>query len=138
MGDFGEVQSDLLNMAATLATNGQGRVVDEALKKAAEPIRKDMFDQTLIDPKRRSGNLHESITVGKPGTSRGVRRIKTGIFKNKLTTTAPHAHLVEFGHGGPAPAPPHPFIRPAFDRQADNAFRIIREELGKAIDDLKK
>jgi len=26
---------------------------------------------------------------------------------------APHAHLVEYGHGGPHPAKAHPFFRPA-------------------------
>jgi len=29
---------------------------------------------------------------------------------------APHAHLVEFGHGGPHAAPAHPFLRPAKER----------------------
>lgn len=29
---------------------------------------------------------------------------------------APHAHLVEYGHGGPHPAPAHPFLRPAKER----------------------
>ena len=28
---------------------------------------------------------------------------------------APHAHLVEYGHGGPHPAPAHPFFRPEVD-----------------------
>ena len=36
-------------------------------------------------------------------------------------------------HGGPAPAPAHPFVRPAFDTRADEAFseikRVLRDEL---------
>ncbi len=38
-----------------------------------------------------------------------------------------------YGHGGPAPAPAHPFVRPAFDTKADEAFseikRVLRDEL---------
>ena len=138
LSDFGDVESDLRKMATTLEANNEGDAVDRALVKAAEPVSADMLRRTTVDPKIRTGRLHASITTGKPGTSaKGIRRIKTGVFKNRMATSAPHAHLVEFGHGGPAPAPPHPFVRPAFDAQADNAFRIIREELGKAIDELK-
>jgi HK97 gp10 family phage protein len=32
------------------------------------------------------------------------------------------AHLVELGHGGPHPAPPHPFMRPAFDSSQSAAL----------------
>lgn len=139
LSDFGELQADLVKMALALETNGEGKAVDRALVKAAKPVRQDMLARTLVDPRRRTGNLHGSITTGRPTSSaNGVRRIKTGVFKGKMATTAPHAHLVEFGHGGPAPAPPHPFVRPAFDAQKETAFRIIREELGKAIDDLRK
>lgn len=133
LGDFGELQSDLQKMAILLEANGEGKAVDNALVKAAVPIREDMLRRTTIDPKMITHNLHNSITTGKPGSAGGVRRIKTGVFKDKMVSAAPHAHLVEFGHGGPAPAPPHPYVRPAFDAQADNAFRIIREELEKAL-----
>lgn len=34
---------------------------------------------------------------------------------------APHAHLVEFGHGGPNPAPAHPFLRPALESEITEA-----------------
>lgn len=34
----------------------------------------------------------------------------------RVYARAPHAHLVEFGHGGPHPAPAHPFLRPAKER----------------------
>jgi HK97 gp10 family phage protein len=42
---------------------------------------------------------------------------------------APHAHLVEFGHGGPQPAPPHPFFRPA----RDEMLPIVKEDIAKAL-----
>ena len=42
--------------------------------------------------------------------------------------------FVEFGHAGPAPAPAHPYIRPAYDARADESYEIIREGLRDAID----
>lgn len=41
---------------------------------------------------------------------------------------------VEFGHGGPGPAPAHPYIRPAYDVRQDEAYEIIRDGLRDAID----
>lgn len=43
------------------------------------------------------------------------------------------AHLVEYGHGGPHPAPPHPFMRPAWDQGARPAFQVYRQELTEGI-----
>jgi HK97 gp10 family phage protein len=47
---------------------------------------------------------------------------------------APHAHLVEFGHGGPHPAPPHPFVRPAWDEMKDEVKANIKSGLKKLIE----
>ena len=48
---------------------------------------------------------------------------------------APHAHLVEFGHGGPHPAGPHPYMRPGVTRAAPGIARIIKDGLLQVIDD---
>lgn len=47
---------------------------------------------------------------------------------------APHAHLVEYGHGGAHPAPPHPFIRLTIDEMLPQARRNIEEKLKKVIE----
>ena len=39
------------------------------------------------------------------------------------------AHLIENGHGGPAPAPPHPHIAPAYEE----GVRVFESELKKAF-----
>ena len=36
---------------------------------------------------------------------------------NYVLSPSKYAHLVELGHGGPMPAPAHPFVRPAWDGQ---------------------
>jgi hypothetical protein len=47
---------------------------------------------------------------------------------------APYAQPVEFGHGGPHPAPPHPFVRPAFDARAEEAYEEMKKLLNEALD----
>jgi len=46
---------------------------------------------------------------------------------------APHAHLVEFGHAGLHPAPPHPFFRPAVDGCREEVMRNIQTGLKKTV-----
>jgi HK97 gp10 family phage protein len=43
-----------------------------------------------------------------------------------VIATAPHAKLVEFGHGGQNPAPPHPFLRKALDKNIE----LARQKFG--------
>lgn len=40
-----------------------------------------------------------------------------------------HGHLVEFGHGGPHPAPANPFMRPAYDETKNR----VSDDLAKKI-----
>ena len=50
-----------------------------------------------------------------------------------------YAPFVEFGHGGPhGPAAPHPFLQPAFDAEREEANRIIKEKLSRALDKVIK
>ena len=76
--------------------------------------------------------LHSSIHTGKVKQKRGGgKQITIGVHHSE--NGAYYANPVEFGHGGPAPAPAHPFVRPAFDTRADEAFseikRVLRDEL---------
>ncbi len=86
------------------------------------------------DPAIITGALHDSIHTGKVKKRRlGGRAITIGVHhkEKKAYYSAP----VEYGHGGPAPAPAHPFVRPAFDTRADEAYsimkKILRDELIK-------
>ena len=56
-------------------------------------------------PKRQAGST--IYLAGKTGTAAGGRTI----------SPAKYGHLVEFGHGGPKPAPPHPFMIPAAESE---------------------
>lgn len=132
---FSEIADELERMAA----KADGAGANKALKAGAEPIFQEMKRQASTDPKIITGNLYKSIKVGKVGQTvrkrdyKTMKRITIGTHKREMGAYAPHAHLVEFGHGGPAPAPEHPFVRPAFDRRSGEAYaemkRILKEEL---------
>lgn len=128
---FTDLRDDMLNMAAAL---DQGPGVNRALKAGAVPIEQQMLHNASTDPKQITGDLHDSIRTGNVRKKAdGGKKITIGVhYKDK---SAYYANPVEFGHGGPAPAPAHPFVRPAFDTKSDEAYeeikRVLRDELSK-------
>lgn len=128
---FDDLQDDLVNMAAAL-DNGPG--VNRALRAGAAPIEEQMLHNASTDPAIITGDLHGSIRTGGVRKKRGGgKRITIGVHHKDRS--AYYANPVEFGHGGPAPAPAHPFVRPAFDTRSDDAYeeikRVLRDELKK-------
>ena len=126
---FGDLENDLTNMAAALEF---GSGVDRALLAGAKPIEEQMLHNASTDPKIISGDLHDSIRTGSVKKKRdGGKRITIGVHHSERG--AFYSNPVEFGHGGPAPAPAHPFVRPAFDVKAPEAFeemkRVLRDEI---------
>ena len=126
-----DLKDDLTNMAANLEF---GSGVDRALKAGAVPIEQQMLSNAARDPKIITGDLHGSIRTGRVKKRKlGGKAVTIGVhYKEK---GAYYANPVEHGHGGPAPAPAHPFVRPAFDTRADEAYSImkgiLRDELLK-------
>ena len=43
------------------------------------------------------------------------------------------AHLIEFGHGGPSPAPAHPAFRPGWEAAREPALAAIRDTLEQGL-----
>lgn len=126
---FDALVSDLRGMAAAL---DDGPAVNRALEAGAVPIERQMLLSASTDPAIITGDLHDSIHTGSVRGGKRGKRITIGVHHSERG--AYYANAVEFGHGGPAPAPPHPFIRPAYDTTADEAFDIIRESLRDALD----
>ena len=127
---FSELQSDLVAMALSLE-NGSG--VDRALQAGAAPIEQQMLSNASSDPKIITGALHGSIHTDRVKQRRGGKQISIGVKHSEAG--AYYANPVEYGHGGPAPAPAHPFVRPAFDARAEEAYGEIKRVLA---DELKK
>ena len=128
---FDNLRDDMTNMAAAMEF---GSGVSRALEAGAVPIEQQMLHNASTDPQIITGDLHDSIHTGKvKKRSSGGKAITIGV--HHAERGAYYSNAVEFGHGGPAPAPAHPFVRPAFDAKVEEAYGImkdiLRDELSK-------
>lgn len=133
---FDGLASDIAGMASRMDADGAGApVARRILEAAAQPIHQQMKANASKDPKIITGVLNRSIRIGPVKKRRkSGKSITIGVHRKE--EGAYYATPVEYGHGGPAPAPAHPFIRPAYDARADEAYGIIRDGLRDAIDRL--
>jgi len=102
--------------------------VDGYLQEGGQIIAEEM---TRIAPIGETGNLQKAIRVGRVRTSKRGRTITVGIHRRDIDLTDKNGEyypaFVEYGHGGPHPADPHPFIRPAYDLKKDDAWNAIKQ-----------
>ena len=133
---FDSLMTDIAGMASRMDADGAGApAVRRILEAAAQPIHRQMKANASKDPKIITGVLNRSIRIGPVKKRRkSGKSITIGVHRKE--EGAYYATPVEYGHGGPAPAPAHPFIRPAYDTRADEAYGIIRDGLRDAIDRL--
>lgn len=97
--------------------------VDQALTAGAEIVEAKMIELAPV----KSGRLKGAIKVGNSrGGARG-RTITVGVHRRDFGAGDYYPAYVEYGHGGPRPAPPHPFIRPAWDLKRDEAWNTIKQ-----------
>ncbi len=108
-----DLSNDLSAMAAALSDDGP--VINKALKAGAVPIEEQMKMNASSDPKIITGDLYSSIHTHGIKQKRGGSGKQITIGVKHSERGAYYSNAVEHGHGGPAPAPPHPFVRPAFD-----------------------
>ena len=129
-----ELSQDINEMADALRNSGGngGAACNWILQNAAQPILEQMLMNASCNPKVISGKLRGSIKIG-----RAVRHRKGGysvtVGVHRADGGAEYANPVEFGHGGPHPAPPHPFVRPAFDARVDEAYEKVKQQLITAL-----
>lgn len=112
-------------------------VLRNALKKAAIPIRDAAKENVPIGP---TGNLKDSIGIStrlKKSQRRGRIRSKDRV-EVFVGSSAPHAHLIEFGtverfrkgaRGATGAMPATPFLTQAWDATKQEALQIIQKEL---------
>jgi len=127
-----ELREDIAQMSDLLRTDRGGTgAASRILETAAQLVLKQMIQNASTDPKPRSGTLLSILRIKKASGRRGAR-VTVGV--HAAEGGAPYAQPVEFGHGGPHPAPPHPFVRPAFDARVDEAYEKLKEQLRTALD----
>ena len=131
---FDAFMNDIGRMSQALDANDTGAgTARHILQAAAQPIHLQMKLNASTDPKIITGDLNKSIRIGKvKKRATSGQTITIGVHHSEAG--AYYANPVEYGHGGPAPAPAHPFVRPAFDAKQDEAYNLIRSGLRSAID----
>ena len=131
-----DLMTDISQMAAAVDIDREGAAITRGiLEAAAQPIHEQMKANTARDPQMRSGDLHKAIGIGKVKRRRNSgKHITIGVHRKDWNHEDYYPAYVEYGHGGPGPAPAHPYIRPAYDTRADEAYEIIRDGLRDAID----
>jgi HK97 gp10 family phage protein len=81
--------------------------------------------------RKKSGKLERSIT-----TITGKSKIYPNILVGpsvKGKNEGFHGHLIEFGHGGPHPAPAFPFMRPAYDETKNQVSKAAAQAVAKYV-----
>lgn len=129
-----ELTQDISEMADALRTSGGNgsRACNWILQNAAQPILEQMLMNASSNPKVITGKLRGSIKIGRAVRHRcGGYSVTVGIHRSD--GGAAYGNPVEFGHGGPRPAPPHPFVRPAFDARVDEAYEKVKQQLIAAL-----
>ena len=136
---FTDLTSELIALADELYANDShcGKVTRYVLQAGAQPILDRMIRNASTDPKPRSHVLLNSIRIGNVIKRRsGGWSVQIGVKRSEAG--AKYSNPVEYGHGGPHPAPAHPFVRPAFDEGKEEAYGRMRSMLQQAIDARKK
>ena len=135
---FDDLINDVNNMAQKL---GDVKTLQDIAKKGAEPMLDEIINTTPVGID--TGSKHPGKTLKAVATTdikpvRGHGRVFMGPTRKAMGVGSGkneyYPIFVEYGHGGPRPAPAHPWLRPAFDATADESYEIIREELGKELD----
>ncbi len=123
-----DLQNDLTRMAMEIDSDS---VIRKVLKEGAKPIETQMKANAASDPQKITGDLHRALgTVVRPAS----KQVTMGVHRKDWDKEDYYPAYVEFGHGGPAPAPAHPYIRPAFDTKKEEAYTAMKNVLRDAID----
>lgn len=125
-----DLKSDLASIAGALGDGGA--TTTKILKSAAQPILEQMIQNASTDPRPRFGLLRGSLKIRAGSRKHRAARVTVGVHSGEAG--ARYANPVEHGHGGPHPAPPHPFVRPAFDAKANEAYEEMKKLLNQALD----
>ena len=128
----------LLKTYETLPGSTQRRVLRPAIRSGASIVNKDAKQRVPVKTKALKKSLgvrmktysRNGVIVGVVGPRVGFRTVGEN---GRVNDPAKYAHLVELGHGGPRPAPPHPFLRPALETNRRRVFSQIKRKTAQGI-----
>jgi HK97 gp10 family phage protein len=119
----------------------RGTAVVLASAKGKVPVRTGWLKRALATKVKASKKGAYGVVGALAETTRDSKgkrkrtRLGRAMDKAGVTGVSPskYAHLVEYGHGGPAPAPPHPFLRPALDEQSGAVVSALAEAVSEVV-----
>ncbi|MDF2803060.1 MAG: phage protein Gp10 family [Anaerocolumna sp.] len=122
MADNFEVQGfeEIAKKLENLGRKGK-QIEDEAITKGADPILDDAKNTTAF--KDRTGKLRKSLKKSKVKNSKEGKYVWVGDTDKE----ANYSWYVEFTN---------PFLRPAFEKNKDEVFEIIKNEMEKGLKNL--
>lgn len=123
---------------------------NRGLRKGMNAFTKPVLKAAKARCPRRYGHLRKSLgrktktkndlTIGRIFPRAGFK-VQVGVVKRGPRAGAPIyedpqriAHLVEQGHGGPHPAGPHPFMRPALDSERHTGTEAMAKVLREFVE----
>jgi len=136
----------LMRRLAVLKNSTLNRVMRPAINQALTPIARAAKQKC---PKE-SGALRRSIGKKTMTARQGVIGLVgprvgdqfTRDYNGEKRVPNNYAHLVEYGHGGPGPAPAHPYLRPALDENRATSLgivaRVAAEKFNALAEEAKK
>ena len=110
-------------------------VGSEKTKSEVKRVLRPLTDDAKARIHSLTGHLRDSIETRVETYADRPTQIEVGI-SYKRHKKARHAHLVEGGHGGPRPAPPHPFWEPAVLAHGQEVVDAIDGVADEIIDQL--
>lgn len=147
--------NDVLSRVQRIAKpSTRNKIARRAVDKASQPVAKAAkrlapvsSEPPLIPGLLRKAQGRKVKTYGARGVSVAVVGSRTD-FRRQIGVRVrgkkagqpiyqdpvKYDHLVELGHGGPAPASPHPFMRVALDTTRGQALSILRTEMAAGVD----
>jgi HK97 gp10 family phage protein len=100
------------------------------LKKMDAEVRGDIIEDAVdagLDVILSAVDRYTPVKTGalKSRNKKQIWKKEPGYVEGEVLNDAPHAHLVEMGHGGLHPAGPHPFLRTGFDTAKAGAENAV-------------
>lgn len=123
-----EGMNEVLDNLSNLVNSVNGQEAKDVFVRAAVECRDTIRSLTPVE----TGRLRQGVfaAAGDPGKSDALVGMNYKI--------APHAHLVEYGHAGPHPAPPRPYFRPGLVMATDKVRQILSDGLRRIVENAGK
>ena len=129
LSPFDQLDERFAAAAAKLENEVDSDSFKASVKGAMEPINEEARSRIHSITGKLAGAIETYVKVSADAPT----EIEVGINYTRHKG-AHHAHLVEGGHGGPHPAPPHPFWEPAVKAHGEDAVDALEAELSDIED----